>query len=700
MSKPKQGLGGKSSKASLKSRGLSTLRPGSLDGCYSLYSTDSEDNVSGVNRGLDKCAELLTNILEIKSERKGMRKSTYTSKQHMQQPAQKNKKAKSAARPKSALTKIKPKATVYIPTGGSRNAEKSKTAYNEKVVASTPVLTTKHRKHLQELQKKEHALKEQIQLLQEEYDNLETNSTKQPFETHDNSSERQEAKPLRRSLDFSNSAEKPFVDNPQTERSSSSNVEQLQGTKDELVKARKVQFAAKAPELQTTESNIVERTLIAEDGVDITRGSLVSPGDTHMKATGSIRMSPVVEDEIGGFQKGRPKPESPQRYSDHLRILAYLVGELQAFLASSGDNEVDRLLAEIESEVRLLTSYTVHSPKSSSGRKEPRPISPRRKSITKQHDIDTEIAMQPLRSENSDLRRKLRIANQRTRDLEEQLQKASESRKEYSGEEGVVEQLHKQLLLERENVSHLRKQNEKAEKVIAQRNIDYSNLQELIAEKDEEFVNLQDELKRHRSKAKTDVDYHYKHQLESMEMTIRGKNKEVELLKLAVDQRDAEIERLTELTRGLQESLTRVLKNVQGLHPEDILSEVSMLSGIEPWKPMKVKPPIAMPSAVSTAATRVFTQARGYADQPPSMVHSDEEFDIRGDNREYPRISSPVQGRHDYRRTSIDSVKDDETTISVSSADEFVFKQELANLDTVIARLQDSLRNKCAETSR
>ena len=82
------------------------------------------------------------------------------------------------------------------------------------------------------------------------------------------------------------------------------------------------------------------------------------------------------------------------------------------------------------------------------------------------------------------------------------------------------------------------------------------------------------------------------------------------------------------------------------------------------------------------------------------MVHSDEELDIRGDNREYPRISSPAEGRHDYRRTSIDSVKDDETTISVSSADEFVFKQELANLDTVIARLQDSLRNKCAETSR
>jgi cell division protein FtsB len=53
------------------------------------------------------------------------------------------------------------------------NTQKSKTAYNERVVASTPVLTPEQRKHLQELQKREHALKEQIQLLQDEYDNLE-----------------------------------------------------------------------------------------------------------------------------------------------------------------------------------------------------------------------------------------------------------------------------------------------------------------------------------------------------------------------------------------------------------------------------------------------------------------------------------------------------------------------------------------------
>jgi hypothetical protein len=92
----------------------------------------------------------------------------------------------------------------------------------------------------------------------------------------------------------------------------------------------------------------------------------------------------------------------------------------------------------------------------------------------------------------------------------------------------------------------------------------------------------------------------------------------------------------------------------------------------------------------------VSTAARVYTHQPQTMVHSDEELDVRSletGNREYDNVRSSVQGM-ECRRTSIDSVNDDDTTISVSSADEFVFKQELANLDTMIARLQDSLRSK------
>ena len=38
-------------------------------------------------------------------------------------------------------------------------------------------------------------------------------------------------------------------------------------------------------------------------------------------------------------------------------------------------------------------------------------------------------------------------------------------------------------------------------------------------------------------------------------------------------------------SRGLQQSLTRVLSNVQDLRPDDVLSDVSMLSAFDSWKP-------------------------------------------------------------------------------------------------------------------
>jgi hypothetical protein len=40
----------------------------------------------------------------------------------MQQPALKNKQAKSVSRPKSALTRTKPKTTINIPTGKSQQS--------------------------------------------------------------------------------------------------------------------------------------------------------------------------------------------------------------------------------------------------------------------------------------------------------------------------------------------------------------------------------------------------------------------------------------------------------------------------------------------------------------------------------------------------------------------------------------------------
>ena len=122
------------------------------------------------------------------------------------------------------------------------------------------------------------------------------------------------------------------MDNPQTQSPSKVSVE----TGGELDETRKVHFATNAFELQKTETNIAENTLVAENEADQNRRSPSSHEHRHAKATGSVGSSPEMEGETEESRRGHSKPESPQRYSDHLRILAYLVGELRAILASSG----------------------------------------------------------------------------------------------------------------------------------------------------------------------------------------------------------------------------------------------------------------------------------------------------------------------------------------------------------------------------
>ena len=58
------------------------------------------------------------------------------------------------------------------------------------------------------------------------------------------------------------------------------------------------------------------------------------------------------------------------------------------------------------------------------------------------------------------------------------------------------------------------------------------------------------------------------------------------------------------------------------------------------------------------------------------------------------KAEGPGNENVQQQRGSPEEESTDDVSLSLSSGDEFVFKQELANLDTVIARLQDSLRSK------
>ncbi|XP_008568126.1 PREDICTED: coiled-coil domain-containing protein 14 [Galeopterus variegatus] len=90
------------------------------------------------------------------------------------------------------------------------------------------------------------------------------------------------------------------------------------------------------------------------------------------------------------------KAKNLNQTTEKVRTLKYLLGELKALVAEQEDSEIQRLITEVEACVSMLPAVSVST------------------------DIEVEIAlaMQPLRSENAQLRRQLRILNQKLREQE------------------------------------------------------------------------------------------------------------------------------------------------------------------------------------------------------------------------------------------------------------------------------------------
>ncbi|KAJ7383077.1 protein localization to centrosome [Desmophyllum pertusum] len=199
----KSRIQGKASKASLVARGLASKskppafkrvqkgqqkaskesKPG-----YSLYTSDSEDQASSVDRGLNRCAALLSNILDNEDK-----DSTAQSKLvvGVSKPVKSTLKRAGATshppvkpgKPDTQRTKALSR-KVVIPTARAddkASASPSKppeetqgtsTTYNDRLVSSTPVLTVEERQRRQQLQKREALLQQELTQLKQRYDLL------------------------------------------------------------------------------------------------------------------------------------------------------------------------------------------------------------------------------------------------------------------------------------------------------------------------------------------------------------------------------------------------------------------------------------------------------------------------------------------------------------------------------------------------
>ncbi|XP_067230285.1 coiled-coil domain-containing protein 14 [Chanodichthys erythropterus] len=215
------------------------------------------------------------------------------------------------------------------------------------------------------------------------------------------------------------------------------------------------------------------------------------------------------------------KPVSPEKTAQKVMPLKYLLGELKTLVANQ-DSDAVRLISEVEQSISLLTVMVGST------------------------NIQAEIALalQPLRSENVQLRRRLRILNQQ---LLERERAERRGRPEACDLEVVALQslnftLQTQLNESRRELDDLQQENVRLRKAMEDKDSDLKQHKELY-----EFENSRLRLEMNEALAEM--------------QSYRSKLKEYEIertvLTLSLQQREAEISRLQEVIRNLERSQTK-----------------------------------------------------------------------------------------------------------------------------------------------
>ncbi|XP_078700666.1 uncharacterized protein LOC144927222 [Branchiostoma floridae x Branchiostoma belcheri] len=355
---------------------------------FSLYSTDSEDQVTSTNKGLDRCAALLGDILS----REPPDRSTTQGLKHKptQQPKAKTKPNPAKTKvPQSKTKTTKPvvkKTTAPQQTTARRSPEKVKqgnlspyafrvptvpvqgavlqqqvppaaqrTLFNERIPSSTPNLSPDP--------KRPPSPNTLLQMLRAQ--------NRAPVQNVPHSPPQKDGGQYQQGKDFDATS---FPHEYTTANDQRGGREQLDSVpvrdRENVSPARRSLFQSGGPVVDRTQGN-ESKTDQEQDDLDETLTS--SPKRPPSRAS----------------EKEAPRT-SPGK---SLQTLRYLLRELQA---AADDPEVKRLAQEVERIVGQLPET--------------------RRAADMQTDID--LALQPLRSENSQLRRRVRILNQQLREKE------------------------------------------------------------------------------------------------------------------------------------------------------------------------------------------------------------------------------------------------------------------------------------------
>jgi CII-binding regulator of phage lambda lysogenization HflD len=238
--------------------------------------------------------------------------------------------------------------------------------------------------------------------------------------------------------------------------------------------------------------------------------------------------------------------------TEEVSHLVSLLKQLQAVVVASHGSEITRLLNEICVAVRAVPTFTpVMSIATSSA-----------------VGIDVELAMQPLRNENTQLRRQLRIARQQLREKDELVSAVQKPDESYQVLHltMLVRHLEKQLEESRTEAENLRRRlelvTEECERTAREKT---SALQVVARKEDEHARTLEDHVRAMRqAQAALDVVHSEKAELERKLSELReGLHK----LTLQLQHKEEQNQRSHDLVRNLQESMSHLVHDLQSSRP-------------------------------------------------------------------------------------------------------------------------------------
>ncbi|XP_061465044.1 coiled-coil domain-containing protein 14 isoform X2 [Rhineura floridana] len=233
----------------------------------------------------------------------------------------------------------------------------------------------------------------------------------------------------------------------------------------------------------------------------------------------------------------KPKKTSLQKTAQKVKTVKYLLGELKALLTDHEDSEILRLLGEVEDTVSLLPAVVGNT------------------------HVQAEIALavQPLRSENAQLRRRLRILNQQLKNQERAEKECSmDSNCEFFSLQSLNMTLQSQLNESIKSNELLQNKNEEFIQMLQSQKEENKRLSRIMYEREQEQRQQYDI---DSTKLKIEADEMLTN-MKSLQYKLEAVERENQILGITLRQRDAEVNRLRELARALQGSMSKLLSDL------------------------------------------------------------------------------------------------------------------------------------------